>query len=657
MKRHTLNLFLLATSLASPLLAQPPGGGPGGGGGGGTLGDGIWRRNAGYGESLTFDSCIGHQPSSGTYHYHGTPRCLRYQLGDNIVVDRTGRTGYVYSEKTSNWTHSPILGWANDGYPIYGPYGYTDPTSATSAIKRLKSGFRLRSITTRTSLPDWALGNHSGVSQTLTSSQYGPAVSLKFPLGRYVEDYEWVDGVGDLDQYNGRFTVTPEFPKGTYAYYATIDDSGEPAFPYLLAGQFYGTVSGGFSTTVSSSAVDYFNAGTYTKAISDPSASSWSTTNWNQSATIITGFDPSLGKLTTWPGTSVLSGATTYGSNSSAVNAETQRVRYTDSTIYVNTNELPYSCGPWFEADKTGGVFDNFPAASSVVFNIPRSPASASSKTSTGLNGQGLFVNGVELFNFLDGDSYSNSSGDDGIATQGPLTVTTLATITSAASYENGPQAPGSLVSATPVWYSVLSDSTASASSATWPTTLGGASISVKDSGGTSYTAQISYASPTQLNFRLPSGLATGSATVTITTSSQSITSKINVQPTYPNLFMLNRQALAAATLVRVHNGVSSTEQVYTANSDGTYSAKPISLNGDQVYLVLYGSGLGSATSATATIGGTASTVAYSGAQGTYSGLDQYNILIPSSLAGKGSVDVVVTAAGKASNAVNISIQ
>ncbi len=655
-----IRIAISVFALAAMGLAQPPGGGPpGGGGGGSSLGDGIWRRNAAYGETLTFDSCIGHQPGNGQYHYHGTPRCLRAELGDNITIVRTARTGAVYAEKTSGWTHSPILAWASDGYPVYGPYGYSNPKDATSAIKRLKSGFRLRSITTRTSLPDWALPNHNGVSQTLTSSQYGPAVSATFPLGRYVEDYEWVSGVGDLDQYNGRFTVTPEFPNGTYAYYATIDDSGNPAFPYLLAGQFYGTVSGGFSATVPSSVSDYFNAGTFTTGPTDASVTSWSTKYWNQYAEIISGFDPSAGPSTTTPGTSAISGATTSGGITAPTYAETQRIRYTTTNVYVNTNGLPANLGPWFEADQTGGVFPNFPSASSLLFSIPRSPTAATSLTSTGMGAQGLFVNGATLFNFLDGDSYSNSTGTDGVgpASGGPILVTTLATISSAASFEQGPQAPGSLVTATPLFYSVLSTSTASATSATWPTTLGGATISVKDSSGSSYTAPIFYASPTQLNFQLPKGLTTGGGTVTISAGGVSITSDINVQPVYPNLFMLNATGLAAATLTRVHNGVITTEQVYTTATDGSVVASPIALNGDQVYLTLYGSGLGSATSATATIGGVAATVAYAGAQGTYSGMDQYNILIPTSLAGKGKVDVVVTAGGKPSNAANITLQ
>jgi uncharacterized protein (TIGR03437 family) len=70
-------------------------------------------------------------------------------------------------------------------------------------------------------------------------------------------------------------------------------------------------------------------------------------------------------------------------------------------------------------------------------------------------------------------------------------------------------------------------------------------------------------------------------------------------------------------------------------------------------YLVLFGSGLGSANSATATIGGVSAAVSYAGAQGTYPGLDQYNIAVPASAIGKGQANVIVTAAGLPSNTVN----
>ena len=134
-------------------------------------GDGIWRRNAYYGEIQTLDTCFGHQPGNGDYHYHANPVCLRAQLDDNIELVRTKRTGSAFKEKAAPWKHSPIIGWAFDGYPVYGPYGYSDATSASSAIKRIRSGYRLRQIAERTSIPAWSLANHPGVSQTLTTAQ------------------------------------------------------------------------------------------------------------------------------------------------------------------------------------------------------------------------------------------------------------------------------------------------------------------------------------------------------------------------------------------------------------------------------------------------------------------------------------------------------
>src|SRR3984957_14959687 len=89
--------------------ALPPGGGSPGGGPGDGMGDGIWQRNAAFGESETFDLCNGHQPGSGMYHHHINPVCLRAQLNDNVVAVSTGRLGTQYTEHTANWTHSPIL--------------------------------------------------------------------------------------------------------------------------------------------------------------------------------------------------------------------------------------------------------------------------------------------------------------------------------------------------------------------------------------------------------------------------------------------------------------------------------------------------------------------------------------------------------------------
>ena len=69
-------------------------------------------------------------------------------------------------------------------------------------------------------------------------------------------------GTFDLDQYNGRTCKTPEYPSGTYAYFVTIDASGNPAFPYMLGKQYYGTRNATTGVTVPTSGVtDFFNAG------------------------------------------------------------------------------------------------------------------------------------------------------------------------------------------------------------------------------------------------------------------------------------------------------------------------------------------------------------------------------------------------------------
>jgi len=636
MKNAIFYLFILTEAI----LAQgpPPGFGTMGG-------DGIWRRNAAFGEAQTFDYCLGHQPGNGTYHYHVNPVCLRAQLGDNLVAVKNSRVGTTYQEMTSGWKHSPILGWAQDGYPIYGPYGYTDPKNPNSTIKRIVSGYQLRSITTRTSLPTWSLPNHTGISQQLTSSQYGPPVSATYPLGRYLEDYDYIQGFGDLDQYNGRTTVTPDFPNGTYAYFVTIDANGNPAFPYVIAGQYYGTASAGSAQTVTGTVQDYFNNGVYTQspAFTSASLASWVTANATHFAQIVSGFNPAAGAMTTWPG-NVPSGAQTSGSVLTPTYAEIQQIRYSASSVYINTNGLPgYTSGPWFGFQNNGGVFPNFPSNQNLLYQFPVSPAPAATLTSTGGGTCGLWVNGVAVFNFIDGASYSNSNAADeggGIVTPSVISV-------SAASFENGPAAPNSIVAAFPLFNPTIATSTSAATSANWPTTLSGATVSVKDSAGTSRAAQLSYASPSQLNYVVPAGTATGLATVTVTAGGSSVTGGLNVMATYPNLFSVGSSGLAAGyTLQPSSNAIGSLSQPVSAGS----ATNP-------VYLVIVGSGLGSATAATATIGGVNATVTYAGPEGTYPGVDQYNILIPPSLAGKGQVNVIVTAAGLPSNTVNITIQ
>jgi hypothetical protein len=172
----------------------------------------VWHCDAWINEASTMDtSGNGHSDAAKRYHYHANPSTL-------------------YADPSS--AHSPIIGWAIDGYPVYGPYGYSTPMNSASAIKRLASSYQLRSITTRTTLPDGS-----------TASQVGPPVSATFPLGTYVEDYQYVNGLGDLDTLNGRFCVTPEYPSGTYAYFLATDNAGTPAFPYIFNAYYYGVIA------------------------------------------------------------------------------------------------------------------------------------------------------------------------------------------------------------------------------------------------------------------------------------------------------------------------------------------------------------------------------------------------------------------------------
>jgi hypothetical protein len=123
---------------------------------------------------LGIDFNNAHVQPTGAYHYHANPLGLMRNL-------------------KSDGTKMVQIGWAADGFPIYGLYGYTDPDDAKSPVKKLKSSWRLKKGT-RPSGP-------GGVYD-----------------GSFTKDWEFVQGSGDLDDCNGRTGVTPEFPKGTYYY-------------------------------------------------------------------------------------------------------------------------------------------------------------------------------------------------------------------------------------------------------------------------------------------------------------------------------------------------------------------------------------------------------------------------------------------------------
>lgn len=142
-----------------------------------------WREEAIVGnlKKLGLDFNNAHVQPNGAYHYHGMP---------------TELTGSVSAR-----SFSPLIGWAADGFPIYAQYGYIQADNPNSGIKQLQPSYRLKSGIRPTS-PSGPGGNYDGT---------------------YTADYEYVTGLGDLDECNGRFGPTPDYPNGTYYYVITWD--------------------------------------------------------------------------------------------------------------------------------------------------------------------------------------------------------------------------------------------------------------------------------------------------------------------------------------------------------------------------------------------------------------------------------------------------
>ncbi|MFK7911992.1 MAG: sulfatase-like hydrolase/transferase [Akkermansiaceae bacterium] len=218
-------------------------------------GDGIWNRDAYVNESATFDPANAHQ-ANGTHHYHANPAGLRHMLGDSVNYDASTNQ---YTE-FANGRHSPILAWTFDGFPLYGPYGYDDPLDPSSGVRRMISGYQMRdgtngttnlNSTGRISLPLWITRNEAARTNPLAVNQYGPNVSAQYTLGHYLEDYAYKGDLGfthgadfDLNEYNVRWCITPEFPSGTWAYFSCIAVDGTPVFPYNISRYYFGTVQG-----------------------------------------------------------------------------------------------------------------------------------------------------------------------------------------------------------------------------------------------------------------------------------------------------------------------------------------------------------------------------------------------------------------------------
>jgi len=149
-------------------------------------------------------------------------KILKQKNSDGTIDYTSNDLNILNNAEQVSLNHSPIIGWAYDGNPIYGPYGYDRKDGGT--VRIMRSGYSLK-----------------------TTRENGPPINT-FPLGFFIEDYEYLAN-GDLDENNGRYCVTPDYPKGTYAYFSTInpnenETSGtfknfrSPVFPYLIGANY-----------------------------------------------------------------------------------------------------------------------------------------------------------------------------------------------------------------------------------------------------------------------------------------------------------------------------------------------------------------------------------------------------------------------------------
>lgn len=178
-------------------------------------------------EKFYSDLCGGYPNSDGLYSYRdGTFLKNCWNLSD-VYYSNPYYSGSHYSGDFFRHTdgHSKMIGFCLDGYPIYGPYAYSGNLDNSSNIILMKSSYS--GLSTDDHRPtDWKYINKIGVND----------IEYDLFKGTFIEDFVYISGLGTLDEYNGRFCITPEFPSGTYAYFLTFTNESLsiPEFPYIF---------------------------------------------------------------------------------------------------------------------------------------------------------------------------------------------------------------------------------------------------------------------------------------------------------------------------------------------------------------------------------------------------------------------------------------
>lgn len=223
-----------------------------------------WYRNAAFFELYSFDSCLGHASvgtgtvTNGLYHHHSLPIC--------------------FSTANTTGVHSPLLGYAFDGFPIYGPYGYTTATGSSASASAIKS---LTSCYSAYSYPSGLRTVYGDTNGVTAASPAGPPTSQTYQVNTYSSTLspvvsgallrDWYYNSAnlgtscDLNAFNGRIQNTPEYPyssypSGIFCYIMPAVATETLGYPYIIGpGNYYGQVSSTSTyVTVSETTTVYF---------------------------------------------------------------------------------------------------------------------------------------------------------------------------------------------------------------------------------------------------------------------------------------------------------------------------------------------------------------------------------------------------------------
>ncbi|HTS65405.1 MAG TPA: FG-GAP-like repeat-containing protein [Candidatus Acidoferrales bacterium] len=232
--------------------------------------------------------------------------------------------------------------------------------------------------------------------------------------------------------------------------------------------------------------------------------------------------------------------------------------------------------------------------------------------------------------------------------------------IFSAASFLAGPLAPNSIAAG---FGQRLADVTQGADTLPLPTRLAGVSLNFTDSLGLNMPAALIFISPSQVNFVVP-GVSTGAAVATLSRNGATVAQAIvQILPFAPGIFTANADGKGVPAAQALHlkpDGSRILEPVYQCGTaPGSCVPVPINLGSEpeQVYLLLYATGVRNCQLPGVQIGNADATVAASQPQGQFPGLDQVNVILPRQLAGRGEVPLTLQACGRTANAVSIAIQ